>query len=99
METLELKQEKQVRKMVRHIGNRKYEGTLTKENGVYSYYYPYGAELGKKMTLGDIDKIAKLSKLSRPFVIAVLQGKRWNVEIIRNAEIFAKRNVEMGFLD
>jgi len=99
METLEITDKKQVRTMVRKLGKKTYTGTLTIVNGKYSYYYPYGAELGKKMTSGDLPKIAKLSKVSIMLVSLVLSGKRWNEEVLRNAQIFAKRNVELGFLE
>ncbi len=84
--------------MKRKLGAREFEGTLTIENGEYSYYYTFGAALGKKMTIGDVDKITKLTKVSQGLVSMVLQGKRWNEEVLRVAEIFAKRNVEMGFV-
>jgi len=97
METME--NEKKVKVMKRKIGNSEFEGTLTIDNANYNYFYPYAAELGKKMTTGDIEKISKLTKIGAGYVSMVLQGKRWNEEVLRNAEIFARRNVEMGFVE
>jgi hypothetical protein len=92
------KNEKIVKKITRYIGDKEYEGTMTKEDGKYIYYYPYAAELGKKMTTGDRAKIAKLTGLTIGIVTKVLNGERWNEHVLIEAYKFAKRNIEMGFV-
>ena len=90
---------REFKKITRYIGQREFEGVVSYENGKYNYFFQYAAELGKKMTAGDINKIAKLTKIKQEYVSMVLKGKRWHEEILRTAEIFAKRNVEMGFIE
>jgi hypothetical protein len=92
------KNEKVVKEITRYIGNKEYKGIMTKADGKYTYYYPYAADLGKKMTNGDRAKIAKLTGLTIGTVTRVLNGERWNEHVLIEAYKFAKRNIEMGFV-
>jgi len=86
-----------IRKVIRRVGTKEIEGTMIKDGSSYKYSYPENLIYAKNLHESDKLKIANKLGLAQNYVNAVLTGKKFNEEILLEAEKIAEFNLANGY--
>ena len=82
------------KKIIKRVGSKEIEGVMRLINGKYSYNYPGNRDFEKDLYDSDKLKISKKLGLTQVYVNAVLKGKKFNEQVLLEAEILAKFNID-----
>lgn len=81
----------------RKLGDIVIEGTMFKEGFKYWYDYPANREYEKNLFESDKQKIANKFGIAQEYVNAILKGKKFNEEVLLEAEKIGQYNVANGY--